>query len=88
MLYRPYINTSYTHVLSGTTNEIRAKLAGAPETVPYFTQILEVDDNYTSFALGIDILARENWALSFEYDWQFAGSWDSHAYFAKAMFQL
>lgn len=88
MLYRPYINTSYTHVLSGTTNEIRAKLVGAPESVPYFTQILEVDDNYTSIALGIDILARENWALSFEYDWQFAGSWDSRAYFAKAMFQL
>jgi len=86
MLYRPFILTSYTHVLSGTTSEIRARLAGAPEGVPYFMQILEVDDNYTRLSVGLDLLARENWAFSFAYDRQFADSWDAHSFFAKMMF--
>ena len=65
-----------------------AKLAGAPEEVPYFTQVTEVDDNYTSLSAGIDILMRENWILSFAYDRQMADRWDSDSIFAKLMFTL
>ena len=86
--YRPFILTSYTHVLSGTTNEISARLNGAPDNVSNFTQILEVDDNYTRVSLGIDIFGRENWAFSFAYDRQFADSWDAHSFFAKVMFEI
>jgi hypothetical protein len=86
MLYRPFILTSYTHVLSGTASGISARLAGAPESVPYFVQVLEVDDNYTRLSVGMDLLARENWAFSFAYDRQFADSWDAHSFFAKIMF--
>ncbi len=88
ILYRPFVRAAYTHVHNGTTNEITARLEGAPETVPYFTQILDVDDNYNSFSLGLDILARENWAVSFVYDRQFSDRWTSDSFFAKVMFEL
>jgi hypothetical protein len=88
VLYRPFVRAAYTHIHSGTTNEISAKLAGAPEEVPYFTQVTEVDDNYTSMSVGIDILMRENWILSFAYDRQMADRWDADSVFAKLMFAL
>ena len=88
MLYRPFIRTAYTHIISGTTNEISARLAGAPESVPNFMQILGVDDNYNSLSLGLDILARENWAVSFVFDRQFSDRWESDSFFAKVMFEL
>jgi len=87
-LYRPFIRATATHIHSGTRSEISARLAGAPESVPDFTQVLGVDDNYTSFALGIDILARQNWVMRFEYDRQFADRWNSDSFFAKVMFEL
>jgi uncharacterized protein YhjY with autotransporter beta-barrel domain len=85
MLYRPFIRTAFTHILSGTTNEITGRLAGAPAGVDDFTQILEVDDNYSSVSVGLDILARENWVLSFAYSRQFADRWDADSFFAKLM---
>jgi hypothetical protein len=88
MLYRPFIRTAYTHIHSGTTNEISGRLAGAPLSVDDFTQILEVDDNYSSVSVGIDILARENWVMSFAYIRQFADRWDADSFFAKLMFEL
>ena len=88
MLYRPFLRTAYTHVHSGTRNEITARLDGAPESVPDFTQVVMVDDNYTSVSLGLDILARENWIMSFAYDKQFADRWDADSFFAKIMFEM
>ena len=87
-LYRPFALASYTHVLSGTTNEIRARLDGAPDSVSDFTQILEVDDNYTRVSLGIDIFGREDWSFSFAYDRQFADFWHAHSFFAKISFGI
>ena len=83
MLYRPFIRTSFTNILSGAENEISARLAGAPDDVPFFTQLTPLDDNYVSYALGLDILARENWILSFAYDRQVADQWDADSFFAK-----
>jgi uncharacterized protein YhjY with autotransporter beta-barrel domain len=88
VLYRPFMRAAFTHIHSGTTNEISAKLAGAPAEVPYFTQVTEVDDNYMSLSAGIDILTREQWVLSFAYDRQMADRWDSDSFFAKLMFEL
>ena len=87
-LYRPFLRTAYTHIHSGTRNEIHARLAGAPDSVPNFTQVLFVDDNYTSVSLGLDILARRNWIMSFAYDRQFADRWDADSFFAKIMFEM
>ncbi|MEJ2129207.1 MAG: autotransporter outer membrane beta-barrel domain-containing protein [Woeseiaceae bacterium] len=86
--YRPFLRTAYTHIHSGTRNEIDARLAGAPDSVPDFTQVLFVDDNYTSVSLGLDILARQNWVMSFTYDRQFADRWDADSFFAKIMFEM
>jgi hypothetical protein len=88
VLYRPYVGGSYTHVHSGTRNEVNARLAGAPESVADFTQILSVDDNYTSVLLGIDILGNNNWVMSFAYDRQVADRWDAESFFAKIMFEM
>ncbi len=88
ILYRPYLRTSYTHIHNGTRNEIRARLAGAPENVPDFEQVLLVDDNYTSISLGIDILGTKNWFLNLAYDRHFADRWDANTFFAKVMFAM
>jgi outer membrane autotransporter protein len=88
MLFRPFVRAAYTQIHSGTSNEITGRLAGAPDSVADFTQILEVDDNYTSIVLGIDILARQKWALSFAYNRQLADRWDADSFFAKVMFEL
>jgi len=88
VLYRPHFGGSYTHVHSGTRNEINARLAGAPESVPDFMQVLSVDDNFTSVSLGIDILGNNNWVMSFAYDRQFADRWNADSFFAKIMFEM
>jgi outer membrane autotransporter protein len=87
-LYRPFLRAAYTHIHGGTRNEIHARLAGAPDSVPDFTQVLFVDDNYTSVSVGLDILARQNWVMSFAYDRQFADRWDADSFFAKIMFGM
>jgi len=88
ILYRPFVRAAFTHIISGTTNEITARLAGAPESVPYFTQILDVDDNYNSLSLGIDVLGNQSWAMSFIYDRQISDRWSTDSFFAKVMFEL
>jgi len=88
MLYRPFARAAFTRIHSGTTNEITGRLAGAPDSVPDFTQVLGVDDGYHSFSLGIDILASEHWAMSLVYDRQSSDRWTADSFFAKVMFEL
>jgi hypothetical protein len=88
MIYRPFLRAAYTHLHSGTTAEISARLAGAPDSVPNFTQVMPIDDNFATIATGIEILGNDNWMLRLEYDRQIASSWDSDAYFVKVMFDM
>jgi hypothetical protein len=87
-VYRPFVRSAYTHIFTGTTGEIHARLAGAPDGVGYFTQVLPFDDNYASLAVGLDVFAGENWALRFTYDRQYATSWDAESFFAKVFFGM
>jgi hypothetical protein len=88
IIYRPFLRTAYTHLHSGTTTEISARLAGAPDSVPNFTQVMPLDDNFTTIATGIEILGKDKWMLRLEYDRQLAASWDADSFFAKVMFDM
>ena len=63
-------------------------LAGAPDTVPNFTQVMPLDDNFATIATGIEFLGGDSWMLRLEYDRNLASSWDSDSYFAKVMFNM
>jgi len=86
--YRPYLRATYTHILSGTENEIWARLSGAPDSVPYFVQRAGPDDNVAGVGLGLDVLTASGAIVSLAYDWQFATRWESHAFFAKLIFDM
>ncbi len=88
MIYRPFLRAAYTHLHTGTATEISARLAGAPDTVPNFTQVLPLDHNFVTIATGIEFLSGKNWMLRLEYDRQLAASWDSDSYFAKLMVNM
>ena len=88
MVYRPFVRTAFSHIHSGTTNDIMARLAGAPESVPNFTQVMEVDDNYKTISFGIEMLGGENWTTSFMYERLLADRWDADCIVAKLMFRL
>ena len=87
-IYRPFARTAYTHILTGTTGEIHARLAGAPDEVGYFTQVLPFDDNFASLAVGLDVFTGEKWMLRLTYDRQYATSWDAESFFAKIIYGM
>ena len=83
-LYRPYLNVAHTRIYAGTTNEIRARLHGAPDGVPYFTQVIEPENSYTSFETGVQIFANREWAFLVAYDHTYADDWDSDSWMVRA----
>jgi hypothetical protein len=70
--------------MNGSTNEIGAKLAGALESAPYFTQVLGVNDNYKSLSLGVDVPGNRSWAMSFIYDRQISDRWSTDSFFCQS----
>jgi outer membrane autotransporter protein len=87
-IYRPFLRTAYTHLFTGTTGEIQARLAGAPDGVGYFTQVLPFDDNFTSLDLGLDLFMGEKWTVRLTYERQYASSWDAKSFFAKVFYGM
>jgi hypothetical protein len=88
MITKPYTRAPYSHIHESTTGGIKARLAGAPDGVPYYTQVLPCDDSSLSLGVDVDTLASRNRMQRLTCDRQIATSWDSRSFIAKVMFTM
>ena len=83
VLYRPFLKTSWTHIHADSSNAIQARLQGAPDDVPFFTQILDTEDDFTNVSLGMQMFLKENWTFNVAYEHTNAGDWQAESYYGK-----
>jgi hypothetical protein len=88
MIFRPFNRVAYSHTHESTTGEIKTRLAGTPDGVTYFNEVLPFDDNIFSLSVGVDTLASRQPMLRLNCDRQIATSQDTESFFAKVMFTM
>jgi hypothetical protein len=81
----PFKRAAYSHIHESTSGEIEARLAGAHDGVPYFTQVTPIDDNFFSLSVDVDTPASHSRVLRRTCDQQIATSWDTESFFAQVM---
>ena len=81
----PFKRAAYSHIHESTSGEIEARLAGAHDGVPYFTQVTPIDDNFFSLSVDVDTPAGHSRVLRRTCDQQIATSWDTESFFAQVM---
>ena len=81
----PFERAAYSHIHESTSGEIEARLAGAHDGVPYFTQVTPIDDNFFSLSVDVDTPASHSRVLRRTCDQQIATSWDTESFFAQVM---
>jgi hypothetical protein len=85
---RPSKRAAYSHIHESTCGEIEARLAGAHDGVPYFTQVTPIDDNFFSLSVDVDTPAGHSRMLRRTCDQQIATSWDTESFFAQVMVSM
>jgi hypothetical protein len=88
MIFKPLKRVPYSHTHESTAGGIKARLAGAPDGVPYITQVLPFDDNSISLSVGVDLHASRHWMQHLTCDRQIATNLDAESFFAKVMFTM